>query len=412
MPTTILGYPAEVTKIFRQSFNRVLLEGLGFKTQATWYIDPVNGNDENVGDTSLRPVKTWNEVLKRRPDGRFSQATTFTFLNDLPSNDPFDLSLWSADPAYQVNFKGSPTTISTGTLTSFTARNPATRTPNQVTDTGRASWSLYISGGYMIKMTSGAASGFYAYIAKDLGSNAARVSTFFNPVTLTEAVPSAGDTYAIIKMTAIPRWNIGTVGAGRRYVFDDLDFYSTTITPNYFSNNGINFRNCRLYSLPMAAGIIRYMNCCVDYFQGYNGFALVFAGMGFGATSNRYIEIEHGQQFQVSDGTLFQGINVEVINDGYIRAYDMAVFDSYADGIRMHAGGKLRAEKVWGSGNAGYGINTYGSGQVWLNTSVGTPSITGNSGDVRLNQITKTWNEIIAAGYLKDADSSASISTM
>lgn len=409
---TVSGYPALVSRQFRQSFLRMKNEVLGFKTQATWFIDPVNGNDENLGDTSGAAIKTWSQVRERLPKGNVSQNTTFTILNDIPSSDPFDVSDWCPDSRYVLTFTGTPSIISSGTLTAFTARVASTNTPNQVTDTGRASWAAYVAGGYMIKMTSGNANGYCAYIAKNLGSNAARVSSFYDGVSFTEAVPTTNDTYSIIKLTTVPVWNIGSNGAGRRYVFKNLDFYNSSQTPNYFSANGINFYNCRLYATPQIAGFIRYFNCCAEYFQGYGGFALIFAGMCIGIASNAYTEIERGQQFQVSDGTLFQSVNVEIIDGGFIRAYDMGVFDSYADGIRMHAFGDLRAEKLWGSGNAGYGVNTYGSGRVVLNTGVASPSITGTSGDVRLNATTKNWSTLISDGYTKDTVSSASVGPM
>lgn len=383
-----------------------------WKSQAAWYIDPVSGNDANTGVDSAHALQTWAEVLNRLPKGKVSQNTTFTLLSDLPSSDPFDISEWCPDSRYTLTFNGTPTIISSGTLTGFTARNTATNTPNQVTDTSRASWSAYISGGYAIKMTSGNANGHVAYIAKNLGGNAARVSSFYDVSDSTEATPSIGDTYNIIKLTAIPVWSIGSNGAGRRLVFNDLDFYNSSQTPNYFSANGINFKNCRLHATPMNAGFIRYFNCCAEYFQGYGGFALIFAGMCIGVNANAYVEIEHGQQFQVSDGMLFQSVNVEIINGGFIRAYDMAVFDSYSHGITMHAFGLFRAEKVWGAGNTLFGLKTSGSDHVALNTGVASPSITGSSGDVQLNGTTKLWSTLISDDYTKDAVSDASVTPM
>lgn len=378
-----------------------------FKTQAAWYIDPVNGNDSNSAVDSAHPIKTWAEVLSRNPSGAFNQDTTFTFLNDVPSTDLFDLSGWNVDPRYFVTFNGTPSVIASKSLTGFVARNVATNTPNQITDTTVSSWTPYIGGGYAIKMTSGTANGYMAYIAKDLGSNSARVSTFFNASTNAEATPSALDTYNIIKLTAIPASNIGTNTLGRLGKFDGIDFRASAQTPNFFASNGINFLNCRFNYLPDNAGLIRYKNCCFEDIQGYGGFALVFAGMCLGSANNTFTEIEFGQQLQASGGTLFQGIALYCINGGYVRAYDMAVFDSLLDAINLRAFGLIRAESVWGSGNAGYGINTSGTGQVALN---GSPAITGTSGNVRLNTTTYTWADIIAAGYIKDASSNASIS--
>lgn len=380
------------------------------KRQAAWYIDPEYGSDSNSGTSVSDALKTWEEVIRRLPQGKLNQDTAFTFLNDLPTTDPFHLSGWDVDRRYSLTFNGTRRTLFSGSLSAATARNSGTNTATQVTDTSVSSWTPYISGGNMLVFTSGSVSGMTAFIAKNLGGNAARISTPFSTSSFTESAPAQNNTYNLVKLTSIPRWSIGAVSLGRTVNFNDIDFYTTTPAPHFISSSAINFKDCRFYATPFIAGFVRYYNCCFQILQGYGGFSLVWAGLVYQSGGLAQNEIEFGQQVQISNGTLFQNCQLSVFNGGYARIYDAAVFDYSGDAVDLHAFGLIRAEALWGSGNTGYGINIRGSGKLAVN---GTNAITGSNGAIRLFDTTYSWNDVANADdYIQSATSSACITPM
>jgi DNA-binding beta-propeller fold protein YncE len=81
-------------------------------TQATWYIDPVAGNDENTG-VSGHPIKTWAEFSRRcnGPDIFLPQSVTIIYINDAP-NEHIIGRIYFSTPEQTFIINGSPVLIS------------------------------------------------------------------------------------------------------------------------------------------------------------------------------------------------------------------------------------------------------------------------------------------------------------
>jgi hypothetical protein len=59
---------------------RLVVGSIDWRNQDTWYIDPISGNDEAVGD-SLAPIQTWAELVRRwGPDPVFTQSETLVYV--------------------------------------------------------------------------------------------------------------------------------------------------------------------------------------------------------------------------------------------------------------------------------------------------------------------------------------------
>lgn len=379
--------------------------------QSAWYIDTDSGDDGSVADSLTRALKTWGEVASRLEDGRVNQDTTFYIKGDMPSSDTLDLSAFNFDRRYNVVIRGIPTTITTGTLTAKTDRNGATGQTQRISDSGVSSWTPYINNGHMIEMTSGAANGKRAWIVEDLGSGDAITSTFYDQTSISEAAPGVGDTYKIIKLPAIARSTLNTISYGKTFFVYDLDLYMSSPSSNYASPASINFKCCRFYASPYVAGFVRYHNTQFQILQGYGGLTLVYAGVVYQPASPKNSnEVEHGQGMQLANGTLFYKCTMNPIHRGVLRIFDAGVIGATGDAVDLQDQGSILVGNLWGEGSTGYGVNTRGSGKIFLNAAMGAPTITGASGDVRLNQTTKTWDDLIADGYTKDAASDACVS--
>ena len=144
-------------------------------TQTSWYIDPVGGNDGADGGVST-PLKTLSELARRWLDQLIDVSVTIHILSDLAATDIARFRFSIGDDGF-VLFKGAATEVATGTFTAVTERNPAGNQPNEVTDSGLTDdWGNL---GYVekrIRLTSGSNIGAVAWVAKDLGSKAARTS--------------------------------------------------------------------------------------------------------------------------------------------------------------------------------------------------------------------------------------------
>lgn len=233
-------------------------------TQTTWYIDYTSGNDENAGNTSLTALKTIKEWYRRTKG--FLAQNTFMYLigTSWSSSDAFIYTINNKNGSTSLPIlfiTGSTSVVRAGTLTTSAARNAASNLAPIISDTSLASWTPYVN--KMIVITSGSATGAIAYIAKDLGSNQARVSMWYNPTTFaTASTPAAGSSYAIVNVTDI---NFTPKIIGVPYI----------VAQNLNVNSGCSFENFRY----VANGCTFNSGVTVDFKGGQ------FLGCGFSGSS-------------------------------------------------------------------------------------------------------------------------------
>jgi len=378
-----------------------------WELQANWYIDPVNGNDSNQGASLSDPIKTFAEVKKRVPEGRFQQTVTFYILNDIPDTDPVNIIAWQMKQRPGCRIYGVRQLVTTGTMTAYSARVPASNLPNRLTDSSVADWTPYLNN--LLVPTSGSANAYPCWIAKDLGSNQAMVTSFYAR-SLGEQQPTTGNTYSIYRLPKIASLNI--FSSGGFIQIQDIDLRTTGIALSGFyagSVGGINLYYCLTPQTMVTGNIFRKYNCLeLNNSVVSGGFSMLFAGLVRDPSAPN-IEIESGSQMQISDGTIFLGMRIEPINAGFVRIYDAGVFDSPSEGFDLHGFGLLRAETLWGSGNAGAFIYTAGSGKVCYNGHItGTGSSPGVN-DLVLNGVSYSWSDVNLAGFIASPDGQASI---
>lgn len=384
-----------------------------------WRIE-AGGNDRALGDPA-HPLATWAELRRRRVGRVFESDVTITIARDMPATDPLIMDLAKSPSVFPL-IQGEPTVALGGlALSNYTPRNTATNQANEMTAAG-ITWTSYVDG-MLGELTSGPANKYSCWFVKDLGSGTARVSTVCMPTGVSsgssiEAQPVSGNSFRVLRLPRIaafdmrplaPLWVFSRLyfnSAGSDWTGGTTFHYSTVtlppvsvqiMRPTIFRDCSLDllvctghytlFRNCQ------TIGVNLFLSASTSFCAGVSiGRAYKFpATRWLGATSAPAVgnSIELGaNDVQILGGAIFQGQSVVVQNGSYVRWLDGAVFDSAGPGMSIRTAGRVRAEKVWGAGNATYGLTTDGTGEFW---STGSGHITGTSGDISVNGVGRTW---------------------
>jgi hypothetical protein len=170
--------------------------------QAAWYIDAVNGDDDNTGKVGF-PIKTGTELQLRLPRNtklNGGNSVTIHILSGAP-----DLLFFALGDHSNIAIIGEgPTTVFSGTLTSAVALNRAGNTATVIQASGLSgSWTAL--GGLLkrIRLTSGATLGT-AWIAVDDGTaNKQAQTTPFLDAAGHTFTPAGTETFVVESLTQL-----------------------------------------------------------------------------------------------------------------------------------------------------------------------------------------------------------------
>jgi hypothetical protein len=187
-------------------------------TQSTYYIHATSGNDAWSGTSSLKPLKTWKELLQRfgrksvlKPIGN---TLTVNLLSNLPDTDPviFDFTLASGCNAV---IKGVKTEVGSGTITAVDNKDQAANQPWTITDSSKSAgyFDDLTRRGMVIEIMTGPGAGSRAYIVKEISTGKAHISEWIggtNPDGFGDVLglyqsdpPEVGSTYKIWKYSTM-----------------------------------------------------------------------------------------------------------------------------------------------------------------------------------------------------------------
>ncbi len=319
------------------------IESKYWLNQTTWYIDPTSGDNENSGLTSILPIKTWRELVRRI--GHTPQIRTridVYFLGDIPSTDPVNLRPTLTNGGF-LYLHGVKTSIASGTLTTVTARVTATNTPLQLTDTSMT-WTSHV--GKFVEITAGARLGAGCWIAKDLGSNTCRATSLMTisaengtTVSSSEVVPQVGDAYSIYTFSKVAVLDIiitnnnDLVALSNRIVVDYINVISTGLHGSIYGTLSINPNRSFLIRVLFSYRIFFHdtslINCFFDNdatpsFTVHTSIAMIGGGwlVFFNASIDNKITFSSGFLFQSTGGiVLISG------NNGCVECSDCGIFD-------------------------------------------------------------------------------------
>lgn len=392
-------------------------------SQATWFIDPAAGDDENVGSTAAAALKTHAE-LTRRWSTDFSTVVgidsavikpikliTVTLLGSLPASDPINLKV-SLGPNTLLAYVGTPTPVRVGTFTAVTVKNRTTNTPWEVADADPMTSFSAADVGKRVRITGGDVNnvGQFAWVAKDMGAGVMRMSSFSKPtmpgapdVLIDTGLTSGGvavlDSYVVEDLTQVTVQSIqvdsplGGTSTNTIIGFVNIDFRNTSgplaPTPNVQGNvQGVVtavFKGCSWDGqLVHGRHVFRhhYLNCRFGSLA-LNLVSPIFrGGLCLGQVSYR------GGLTTFDNDFMVQGGNGLLIQASGALFGTVCVFDSALDGFRIGTGDGLPStatclspavgpgvHRLWGAGNAGAGISISGGSVLSYQSTV--PTVTG-----------------------------------
>lgn len=411
-----------------------------WQLQATWYIDPISGGDENTGIDSSHALKTWAELSRRWGSNPvLSQTTDVIFLNNLADTDVINLDIIlnashaSGGNQPHLRFSGQQTQLATGTVTAYSAANGNINQANQVTATlSSGSWTTYIN--KMCIMTSGANVGAIFWVAKDLGAGQARISqpgtvldTYTPNGNITQVSLNNGETFKIVDITKIPFVYITIHQLGNnvvgysRFIWRDLasngtgsstfnNIYGNTIK----INNGVKFYAIRCWLNEMSTRQGQWQiqasldtTNTIGYPQDDSYMVHLASGCLFAAPTALIVRCDG--VFSLSEHCLFQssGIIIAGTNNHATMGFSpVGIFDVTGDALTISEIGVVKIfgpgvnagqPGIYGNGNTGYGVKILGNGKLLVGTTGFIPTINSGLGlgkEIRVGGIDRLWSEV------------------
>lgn len=215
--------------------------------QPTWFIDPISGDDQRVGDTGVTALKTRSEFARRTANVRMTVDMTVTIMSSLNVGDTLMPSL-SADefsgltvPGANLFYVGVPTVLFSGIITAYTARNGATSQTTLMTIASLpVSWTASGLLNKVIEWTDGVGNFIRSTVVADLGAKTARLSAPINQNFI--ETPFVNST--VVNVYQMPSLGtvMQTIDPFAQYSYLDADGWGPANgTPNSFINcTGIN----------------------------------------------------------------------------------------------------------------------------------------------------------------------------
>lgn len=379
-------------------------------TQTDWYINPVSGNDIRNGSVTY-PLKTLAELAKRLKGFEINQTTVIHILSDIPDTDR-PLFEFSIGDLGLVIFRGTPTTISSGTFTSVTDLDQTTDQPATVTDTAIAtSWTADGAIEKRIRITSGAREDATGWVAYDLGTKEARIGNWmvdpyavegYNVFGLANVDVQVGDAYVVEELPEFPELRcditvssqyVGTGVTPTKLFFESLTFPTGQYRPSCFRVLGKEyctaFVGCDTGNLsPGNASMAYFIACNLGApYDFYSGKVVVRGGI-----VTDHINCYENVLWDVSLGTILQGGFELHVRGGTFRG-ELGFFDGdEVAACVIEAGGVVRSTYLWGgTGVTGYGVKVMSGGMVVYDNK---PTVSGSTGEALVGGTVKAWSTI------------------
>lgn len=405
------------------TWNRIYSHVPRWSNQRNWFVDPLNGNDENDGTTALTALRTLMEWDRRIKVMRLSPTPDIFYniqlLNDVPLTDTFRPSAWisedySGDNVYSVVLRGQRRIISSGVSGVGSAiTNPGAN--QQAQFDGGPGFLPAANIGRMVQMANGA----LAWITKDLGGTIAQVSEWVtvntdnlpSPIVTLVAAPPAGTAYDIIAQTQFnaPFISLGTPILRLRFI--DLHFTPTGLAedltirsvssawitsrvqrkPVYqggfgpFHACGFDFDTLTQLNV-LDSSVIRWQAC------GIRNAFVVSTRSGFAVFENSHIQggfirgsrLVATQIFGSANGPGGPGGAIGSAGPRGLGIFDAPVQVGQPAALFLnHAAYLLGFGPIYGANNNGFGVAVREGSQLFLVNTI-NPTITGTLGDLEL----------------------------
>ncbi|HTQ41663.1 MAG TPA: hypothetical protein VMI75_02825 [Polyangiaceae bacterium] len=399
-------------------------------SQATWFVDPVNGKDTNDGSTPATAIQSFAELSRRWGKGNVltpaGGTTTVTLLNSAPPSDPLNFNVGLNGTT--LAFVGTVLSETPLAVTAVRAKNRAANTPWALTLTSTA--ASFIFARILDQTQSAPGNPGYFFGVKDEGADVLRVS---EPILAdyTPFVPVNTDTFVVQTLTEFTPGAMTVNGSGAT-VFPfphggNLTFTDLQVASQFALLSDVGIQLQLVGCVVTAPGEMRlgssFLNVITNSVLGgpfhlawaVGSFTLFEAGaiVGLPAGPPTFI-VDISCTLRFSFDVLLQGLlGGAAVLSGTRWLFDtIGIFDSLPGGpggqnptgagiyISPGATGAVTFQDedptgpaIWGSGNAGAGI-TVGSNATFSYDPTFNPapmSITGAGGDFTLAGNAASW---------------------
>jgi len=363
--------------------------------QTDWYIDAVNGDDENTGAAYDNALKTHAELERRF--GQWPDISTEYSIVVISDLDETIHMAFRQLPDGIIHWYGlAQATLATGTVTGYT--EAAVGVEGRLTD---AAQDFTAYEGRRLRLTSGAGAGkAMTFIGPRVsGNTVVRCGrpTYFTSFSAFTAQAAAGADYAIEQQCKIRGISVKveTVDVGDTSasslpaaVFEDFDLTGNPDTDNsYISTNRSSYAvvlmACAMGSSTYLNlnGAVRLLACSSCDSDGTRGLLEVTGGLvGLSNYSGGNVSIRSGTKANVgnvsNDVCQFDTKPMTVDNGTFVNIWAAGLYDCAFGGVLALIGSFVYSYKLWGSGNGGPGIEVESH---WWYVSGNKPTITGST---------------------------------
>jgi hypothetical protein len=369
------------------------MEPVQWAFQPTWYIDSINGDDENLGITEASPLQTLDEFKRRiNPSlGYTGQTLVCYILNDI--TDDFAITMKSIDFGNfveNITFDGSlgKTELASFTLSEVVPADPATQQEYKIKATGVSSWASYV--GKIAFVTTGASTSARFAILKDLGSGYAQISQVgFGEYDGTAMEILPGDEFTVYQF---PQFGGEIVFSGGVILLNELQAGGQFTHSLIFNNSTVFIEACNMFDCDSHSASISITNSIITAsVRSYaNGDIVLWSG---GAIGNSIVHKNGNITF--SDYTMFGPIRAGdrggsyLIELGWLGIFDCttAINISNIQALTMSDG------YIFGKNISGPKIKVYPGGKFFY-TDGNVPNIAGTGVDVNVGGTDLTFDDI------------------
>lgn len=325
-----------------------------------WGIDTAVGDDESSGAA----IKTWAELIRRLGVQHVVRvATVVTITGNLPASDPM-IGEWRVVNGGRLNVTGASTAVFTDTISARQSLNTVTNLECQATST----WTVAT---HLNRLVINSTRACAAWVAKDLGSNNARMSPWMNFSETTGSVgptnvhSEVGDTITVytIPTVACMQFEVrGTAGSTSPCVFSRLDFTASGGTQRFFAANAQpQFVNCRFSgNIRFGAGMCLFNNCWFGadgaYAIDYSAYLRICGGLMTSAWASS-ISRPGGNTYELRSSVLFQGVGLNSSGASYVNIQAADFRDITGNVLNIQHGSFLAINgPITGASNTGVSI--------------------------------------------------------
>ncbi|MES2211322.1 MAG: hypothetical protein V4515_14260 [Chloroflexota bacterium] len=256
-----------------------------WQDQATWVIDPINGNDENEGDVLADAIQTRTEYA-RRTDGTPLRANTDVritsdlLLTDtrIPHRPSTGLTLGGAT-GFSIRYHGDKVAIANGgsVLTAVVNRNGATGQATQLTAAGlTGTWTALGLVGKVIEGLDGGGNVVRAVVEKDLegtlGTRTAQVSPPLTAAYAQGATFGNGTAFQVYRGVVLSNVKVQPIA----YDYAEFD-YCDAAQWQWFGNYN-DYTNCGGTQLSVYGGTTNLRNNAIQTISMADGICQVTGG--------------------------------------------------------------------------------------------------------------------------------------